>query len=130
MNKILLICVLNVCYYAVSSFMFTNYRSTTTMTISMPEFSSKFKFDLGKIAFSLIPLTPESAGRRKTLLKEVVKDKVWTLDQLQGIINVNGQNYLQLAAFTFFYFTMRNYLHMSLALYRYYSTSPFNNSST
>ena len=52
--------------------------------------SKKLQFGLGKIAFSLVPLSPESVGRRKTLLTEVVKDSVWTLDQIQGVINVNG----------------------------------------
>lgn len=52
--------------------------------------SKDLKFDLGRIAFSLLPLSPETVGRRKTILTEVVKDEVWTLDQLQGIINVNG----------------------------------------
>ena len=54
-----------------------------------PKTDKTLQFPLGKIAFSLIPLTPESVGRRKTLLVEVVKGKIWTLDQLQGIINVN-----------------------------------------
>jgi len=36
-----------------------------------------------------VPLSPESVGRRKTLLTEVVKGQVWTLEQVQGIINVN-----------------------------------------
>ena len=52
--------------------------------------SKDLKFDLGRIAFSLLPLSPETVGRRKTILTEVVTDEVWTLDQLQGIINVNG----------------------------------------
>ena len=47
------------------------------------------RFGLGAIAFSLIPLSPESIGRRKTIFKEVVKNSVYTLDQLQGIVNVN-----------------------------------------
>eukprot|EP01038_Epipyxis_sp_PR26KG_P005653 gene5653-7807_t len=47
------------------------------------------QFPLGKIAFSLLPLSPESVGRRKTLLKEIIKDRIWTLDQIQGVINVN-----------------------------------------
>jgi hypothetical protein len=51
---------------------------------------SKQQFSLGKIAFSLIPLSPESIGRRKTILTEVVSGKIWTLDQIQGVINVNG----------------------------------------
>lgn len=49
----------------------------------------KQQFNLGKIAFSLVPLSPESVGRRKSILTEVVKGKVWTIDQVQGIINVN-----------------------------------------
>jgi hypothetical protein len=78
-------------YYGVNSFQSVYRRDTTTMSISMPETNNKLKFDLGKIAFSLIPLSPESAGRRKTLLQEIVKGKIWTLDQLQGVINVNGK---------------------------------------
>lgn len=50
---------------------------------------NKLQFNLGKFAFSLIPLSPESVGRRKTLLTEVVKGNMWTLEQIQGIINVN-----------------------------------------
>jgi len=55
----------------------------------IPQKDDSLKFDLGKFAFSLLPLSPESVGRRKTLLTNVVKDSVWTLDQIQGIINVN-----------------------------------------
>ena len=51
----------------------------------------KQQFNLGKIAFSLVPLSPESVGRRKTILKEIVPGRIWTLDQVQGIINVNGK---------------------------------------
>lgn len=58
-------------------------------SITIPSTDKTLKFPLGKIAFSLIPLTPESVGRRKTILTEVVKDKIFTLDQMQGIINVN-----------------------------------------
>ena len=47
------------------------------------------KYNLGRLAFSGIPLSPESIGRRKTIFKEVVKNQVYTLDQLQGIVNVN-----------------------------------------
>ncbi len=56
---------------------------------SIPATSPSLQFPQGKVAFSLITLTPESVGRRKTLVTEVVKDKVYTLDQVQGIINVN-----------------------------------------
>jgi hypothetical protein len=64
-------------------------RSTAKMSIEIPKKDSRLSFDLGKIAFSLLPLSPESVGRRKTILTEVVKDQIWTLDQIQGIINVN-----------------------------------------
>lgn len=50
---------------------------------------SRQQFALGRFAFSLLPLSPESMGRRKTILTEVVKGEIWTLDQLQGVINVN-----------------------------------------
>jgi hypothetical protein len=60
-----------------------------TPPIKVPSKDSKLVFGLGRIAFSLIPLSPEVAGRRKTLQKEVVKGSVWTLDQIQGVINVN-----------------------------------------
>jgi len=43
---------------------------------------------LGKVAFSLLPLAGTST-RRATIEQEVVKDKIWTHDQLQGIVNVN-----------------------------------------
>lgn len=49
------------------------------------------QFELGRFAFSLVPLSPESVGRRKTIMEEVVKGKIWTFDQLQGVINVNGK---------------------------------------
>lgn len=54
-----------------------------------PKQESSLKFGLGKIAFSLLPLSPESLGRRKTLQTEIVKGKIWTFDQIQGVINVN-----------------------------------------
>ena len=57
--------------------------------IPVPAKDAKLQFNLGKFAFSLLPLSPESVGRRKTIITEVVKGTVWTLDQVQGIINVN-----------------------------------------
>jgi hypothetical protein len=51
----------------------------------------RLQYNLGRIAFSGLTLAPEAIGRRKTLLKEIVKGKIWTLDQIQGIINVNGK---------------------------------------
>lgn len=58
-------------------------------TIEIPKYDKNLDFALGKIAFSGLGLSPESSGRRKTILTEVVKDEVWTLEQVQGIINVN-----------------------------------------
>jgi hypothetical protein len=42
---------------------------------------------LGRIAFSLLPLA--GADRRKTLQTELVRGRVWTHDQIQGVVNVN-----------------------------------------
>lgn len=68
---------------------FQNFKVIGTAPITMPKPDPNLEFGLGKVAFSLLPLTPEFTGRRKTLFKEVVKDQVWTLDQVQGIVNVN-----------------------------------------
>ena len=65
-------------------------RSVTGLNcIPVPEKSAYTTFGLGSIAFSLLPLSPEAVGRRKTILTEVVPGKVYTLDQRQGIINVD-----------------------------------------
>ena len=53
----------------------------------VPKSDPTLKFGLGSFAFSLLPLSPRD--RRKTIMTEVVKGKVWTFDQLQGVINVN-----------------------------------------
>lgn len=55
--------------------------------IALPERSDDYKWDLGKVAFSLLPLA--AGDRRRTLFEEIVRDRIWTLDQIQGIINVN-----------------------------------------
>lgn len=47
------------------------------------------QYPLGKVAFSLLPFSPESNGRRKTILSTIVADKIWTVDQLQGVLHVN-----------------------------------------
>lgn len=57
--------------------------------IKIPKSDPKLKFDFGRFCFSLIPLTPETTGRRKSILTEIVPNEIWTIDQLQGIINVN-----------------------------------------
>ena len=55
--------------------------------ISLPDSDKKYFWVLSNVAFSLLPIAP--GVRRKTLMTEVVKDTIWTLDQTQGIINVN-----------------------------------------
>lgn len=55
--------------------------------VKPPSKSVDTRWDLGKVAFSLLPLAP--GDRRKTIETCVVKDQVWTHDQLQGIVNVN-----------------------------------------
>lgn len=42
---------------------------------------------LQPFAFSLLPLAP--GARRKTMKEEIVKDTIWTFDQIQGVVNVN-----------------------------------------
>lgn len=61
--------------------------SGSSRRITLPPNSDDYKWDLGAVAFSLLPLAP--GNRRRTLFREVVKDQIWTLDQIQGIINVN-----------------------------------------
>ena len=57
------------------------------MAITVPKSDPKLQFGfLGRIAFSLLPLSPESAGRRKTIFTEVVPGKVWTMDQVGNLI--------------------------------------------
>lgn len=55
--------------------------------ILLPKSDKRYYWDLSRVAFSLLPLAP--GARRKTVVEELVKGKVWTLDQLQGIVNVN-----------------------------------------
>ena len=55
--------------------------------LEQPRKNSETEWNLGKYAFSLLPLSP--GDRRKTLFKEVVKGSIWTADQIQGVVNVN-----------------------------------------
>jgi hypothetical protein len=57
-------------------------------TIASPAFSKDLSWPLGKVAFSLLPLAGTST-RRATVEEEIVPGKIWTQDQLQGIVNVN-----------------------------------------
>jgi hypothetical protein len=56
-------------------------------SIRKPVNSDDLNWNLGKIAFSLLPLAP--GDRRKTIKEEIVKDTIWTFDQIQGVVNVN-----------------------------------------
>lgn len=62
-------------------------RCSTTAGLSAVSVTDPEAWPLGSVAFSLLPLFPGS--RRKTLQTTVVKDKIWTHDQAQGIVNVN-----------------------------------------
>ena len=56
--------------------------------IARPASPADMDWPLGKVAFSLIPLAGTST-RRATVMEEVVPGQIWTMDQLQGIVNVN-----------------------------------------
>lgn len=89
MISLILLCYILLLIHIVNCYNNNNIKSnrnTITMTMTTDK---RLQFPLGNIAFSLLPLSPEATGRRKTILTEVVKDKIWTLDQVQGIINVN-----------------------------------------
>lgn len=62
---------------------------STAQKVPAVEKIHDLQFPLGRIAFSLLPFSPESAGRRKTLLTTIISDKIWTLDQIQGVLHVN-----------------------------------------
>mmetsp|Transcript_27879 Transcript_27879/g.41146 ORF Transcript_27879/g.41146 Transcript_27879/m.41146 type:complete len:511 (+) Transcript_27879:95-1627(+) len=62
--------------------------ATTSSAIPTPAFTKDLSWPLGKVAFSLLPLAGTST-RRATVEQEVVAGKIWTFDQLQGVVNVN-----------------------------------------
>lgn len=64
-----------------------NTVSNVRREISLPPFSPDYFWNLNRVAFSLLPLAP--GPRRKTIFEEVLKGQIWTLDQIQGIVNVN-----------------------------------------
>lgn len=55
--------------------------------ILVPPTENKYRWSLQNVAFSLLPLAP--GPRRKTILVEIVPSQMWTLDQIQGVVNVN-----------------------------------------
>jgi hypothetical protein len=60
----------------------------TKFLVPTPSKTREMSWPLGKVAFSLLPLAGTST-RRATVEEEVVKDTIWTHDQIQGIVNVN-----------------------------------------
>ena len=56
--------------------------------VPTPPYDRNLYWPTGKVAFSLLPLAGTSS-RRATVQQEVVKDTIWTHDQIQGIVNVN-----------------------------------------
>lgn len=59
----------------------------TEFLVPTPKFDSNINWPLGKIAFSLLPL--QGGSQRATVEECVVPGKIWTHDQIQGIVNVN-----------------------------------------
>ena len=60
----------------------------TASTIVTPKYATDVSWPLGKVAFSLLPLAGTSS-RRATVEEEIVPGKIWTHDQIQGVVNVN-----------------------------------------
>ncbi len=62
--------------------------TSTTPVLPIPPQSRYTTWPLGKVAFSLLPLAG-SYTRRATIMEEVVPNTIWTMDQIQGVVNVN-----------------------------------------
>ena len=62
--------------------------STTSSAIPIPPQVRQTTWPLGKVAFSLLPLAG-SYSRRATVMEELVPGKIWTFDQIQGVVAVN-----------------------------------------
>lgn len=69
----------------------TSHVLMSQSRVEIPKFDPKLSFSLGKFSYSLFPFSPESSGRRKSILRTIVPDTIWTIDQIQGILNVNGE---------------------------------------
>jgi hypothetical protein len=61
--------------------------SATPLLVPTPKIDPNLNWPLGKVAFSLLPLA--GGVRRATVQETVVHGKIWTHDQIQGIVNVN-----------------------------------------
>ena len=62
----------------------THYLSTQSLPVGEQETSRSNPGDLSWPFWPAVPLYPY--GRRRTLRQEVVKDTIWTFDQLQGFL--------------------------------------------
>lgn len=62
--------------------------SVAAPVVQSPAFTKDVSWPLGKVAFSLLPLTGTST-RRATVEECMVPDTIWTHDQIQGVVNVN-----------------------------------------
>ena len=62
--------------------------SPTNFAVPSPADSASMSWPLGKVAFSLLPLAGTST-RRATVETTIIKDTMWTHDQVQGVVNVN-----------------------------------------
>lgn len=62
--------------------------TASSYSVPTPPFTKDLSWPLGKVAFSLLPLAGTST-RRATVEECIVKDTMWTHDQLQGVVNVN-----------------------------------------
>eukprot|EP00984_Skeletonema_dohrnii_P024705 scaffold13838_cov104-Skeletonema_dohrnii-CCMP3373.AAC.3 len=62
--------------------------ATSATAVPIPPQSRYTSWPLGKVAFSLLPLAG-SYTRRATVMEEVVPNTIWTMDQIQGVVNVN-----------------------------------------
>lgn len=62
--------------------------SAPLYAVPSPADSAAKSWPLGKVAFSLLPLAG-TFTRRATVETTIIKDIMWTHDQIQGVVNVN-----------------------------------------
>ncbi len=63
-------------------------ESMSSLVVPTPPMTNEVSWPLGKIAFSLLPLAGTSS-RRATVEQCIILEKMWTHDQIQGVVNVN-----------------------------------------
>mmetsp|Transcript_34849 Transcript_34849/g.35015 ORF Transcript_34849/g.35015 Transcript_34849/m.35015 type:complete len:559 (-) Transcript_34849:195-1871(-) len=73
---------------AQKSFAATANTAVVAGIATTPPTTPDLTWPLGKIAFSLLPLAG-SYTRRATVMDTVIPETMWTMDQIQGIVNVN-----------------------------------------